>query len=84
MNFFNEIIDEVSKVGNEISDTQVCAMTTAIQSANHIFFAGAGVSLRCLNLSTSLPDLTPQKSHSNANFSFTRFITNSPVLFIIS
>ena len=22
MNFFNEIIDEVSKVGNEISDTQ--------------------------------------------------------------
>ena len=42
MNFFNEIIDEVSKVGNEISDTQVHAMTTAIQSANHIFFAGAG------------------------------------------
>ncbi|HBL1458124.1 TPA: 6-phospho-3-hexuloisomerase [Enterococcus faecium] len=42
MKFFNEIIDEVLTIGNEISDQQVDQMTKAIQSANHIFLAGAG------------------------------------------
>lgn len=34
---FNEIIDEVLTIGNEISDQQVDRMTKAIQGANHIF-----------------------------------------------
>ena len=42
MKFFNEIIDEVLTIGNEISDQQVDRMTKAIQGANHIFLAGAG------------------------------------------
>lgn len=42
MKFFNEIIDEVLMIGNQISDKQVNQMTKAIQSANHIFLAGAG------------------------------------------
>lgn len=37
MKFFNEIIDEVLTIGNEISDQQVDRMTKAIQGANHIF-----------------------------------------------
>ncbi|MDU5335721.1 6-phospho-3-hexuloisomerase [Enterococcus sp.] len=42
MKFFNEIIDEVMKIGNEISDQQVDDFLTSIQSAKHIFLEGAG------------------------------------------
>ena len=42
MKFFNEIIDEVLTAGNGISEEQVDQMTAAIQSADHIFLAGAG------------------------------------------
>ena len=42
MKYFNEVIDEVMRVGNELSDLQVEQLLRAIQSANHIFLAGAG------------------------------------------
>ncbi|MDN6003693.1 MAG: SIS domain-containing protein [Enterococcus sp.] len=42
MKFFNDIIDEVMNVGNGINDLEVDQMVAAIQSANHIFLAGAG------------------------------------------
>lgn len=42
MKLLYEIIDEVLTAGNGISEEQVDQMTAAIQSADHIFLAGAG------------------------------------------
>lgn len=42
MKFFNEIIDEVLLVGNEINENEIDTLVSLILSAKHIFVAGAG------------------------------------------
>lgn len=42
MEYFNKIIKEIQNTGNMISDKETEKFIEQINSANHIFFAGAG------------------------------------------